>query len=140
MPTSRETQAQRYLTTIRQNLERLETLVKEPALAAPEARAQDRRTELLEQIYVEGVVDQQKLFRMLDQRRTPHTWIGAQCRAQFLDTWSAAGGNAFYRVTEKAVEDLSLGRMLIVGDFSALSDPTLATDWDSPEDAAYDNL
>ena len=54
--------------------------------------------------------------------------------------WSAAGGNMYYRVTEKAVRELSLGRMMPVSDFAGLSEPTISEDWNSPEDAAYDQL
>ena len=140
MRVPREAQAQRYLTTIRQNLERLEALLKEPQPLGVESKPQDRRTELLEQIHVMGVVDQPRLFRMLDQRRIPHTWIGAQSRASYLEMWTAAGGNIFYRVTEKAIEDLNLGRLIPVGEYSALSDAALAEDWDNQEDAAYDQL
>ena len=140
MRVSREAQAQRHLKAIRQNLEKLESLLKEPQPLGPEPRPQDRRTELLEQMHVMGVVDQPRLFRMLDQRRIPHTWIGAQSRANYMEMWTAAGGNVFYRVTEKAVEELNLGRLIPVGEYPALSEAALAEDWDSPEDAAYDRL
>ncbi len=136
--TTKETQ--RYLRSLRNNLERLEVSLRESASTGTETRPQDRRTELLEQIYVLGVVDQHQLFRMLDQRRIPHTWIGAQSRAEYLEMWSAAGGNVYYRVTEKAVRELSLGRMIPVGDFAGLAEPAMSEDWDSPEDAAYDKL
>ena len=116
MRVSREAQAQRYLKAIRQNLEKLESLLKEPQPLGPEPRPHDRRTELLEQIHVMGVVEQPNLFRMLDQRRIPHTWIGAQSRARCLEMWTAAGGNVFYRVTEKAVEELNLGRLIPMGE------------------------
>ena len=105
-----------------------------------EARPQDRRSELLEQIYVLGVIDQPKLFRMLDQRRIPHTWIGAQSRANYLEMWTAAAGNILYRTTEKAIEDLDLGRLIAISEHSGLSNEVLAEDWNSQEDAAYDQL
>ena len=108
MRVPREAQAQRYLKAIRQNMEKLEALLNEPQAVGQEPRPQDRRTELLEHIHVMGVVDQHRLFRMLNQRRIPHTWIGAQSRASYLEMWTAAGGNVFYRATEKAVEELNL--------------------------------
>ena len=140
MRVPREAQAQRYLKAIRQNMEKLEALLNEPQAVGQESRPQDRRTELLEQIHVMGVVDQHRLFRMLDQRRIPHTWIGAQSRASYLEMWTAAGGNVFYRATEKAVEELNLGRLIPIGGYYALSDAAFAEDWDSQEDAAYDRL
>ena len=138
MTTPRE--IQRYIKAIRGNLEKLEKSLNEGVRSGSEPKPQDRRTELLEQIYVLGVVDQHQLFRSLDQRGIPHTWIGAQSRAEYLEMWSAAGGNAYYRVTEKAVRELSLGRMMPVSDFAGLSEPIISEDWDSIEDAAYDNL
>ena len=138
MTTPRE--IQRYIKAIRGNLEKLEKSINEGVRSGSEPKPQDRRTELLEQIYVLGVVDQHQLFRSLDQRGIPHTWIGAQSRAEYLEMWSAAGGNSYYRVTEKAVRELSLGRMMPVSDFAGLSEPIISEDWDSIEDAAYDNL
>lgn len=136
----RESQVKKYIKTIRQNLERLEALLKEPQPINLDPRPQDRRTELLDQIYVLGVIDQPKLFRMLDQRRIPHTWIGAQSRANYLEMWTAAAGNILYRATEKAIEELDLGRLIAISEHSALSNEVLAEDWDSQEDAAYDQL
>jgi len=140
MRVPRESQVKKYIKTIRQNLERLEALLKEPQPINLDPRPQDRRTELLEQIYVLGVIDQPKLFRMLDQRRIPHAWIGAQSRANYLEMWTAAAGNILYRTTEKAIEELDLGRLIAISEHSALSNEVLAEDWDSQEDAAYDQL
>ena len=138
MITQRE--MQRYLKAIRGNLEKLEKSFNEGVRGGSEPKPQDRRTELLEQIHVLGVVDQHQLFRSLDQRGIPHTWIGAQSRAEYLEMWSAAGGNMYYRVTDKAVRELSLGRMMPISDFAGLSEPIISEDWNSIEDAAYDNL
>ena len=140
MRVPRDAQTQRYLRAIRQSLEKLETLLKEPQVLSSESGPTDRRTELLEQIHVLGVVDQRQLFRMLDQRQIPHTWIGAQSRASYLEMWTAAGGNVFYRVTEKAVEELNLGRLIPTSEFSLMSEGAFAEDWDSEEDSAYDQL
>lgn len=140
MRVPKEAQAIRYIKSIKQNLAKLESLVQELQTTQPNPKLLDKRTEVLEQIYVLGVIEQNKLFRILDNRRIPHTWIGAQSRAGYLEMWSAAGGNIFYRATERAVEGLSLGRMLPHSEFSYMSNSAFGEDWNSLEDQAYDRL
>ena len=140
MKVPREALTQRYLKAIRRNIDKLEVLLNKPQASALKPRLQDRRTELLEQIYVMGVLDQRRLFHMLDQRSIPDTWIGAQSRASYLEMWVSAGGNVFYRATEKAIKELNLGRLIPVGEYSALPHAALDKGWDSHEDAVYDQL
>ena len=140
MRVPKEAQAIRYIKSIKQNLAKLETLIQEPQTTQPNPKPLDKRTEVLEQIYVLGVIEQTRLFRILDDRRIPHTWIGAQSRAGYLEMWSAAGGNILYRTTERAVQELSLGRMLPHSEFSHMSNSAFGEDWNSHEDQAYDRL
>lgn len=121
-------------------MEKLEALIKEPQHVRVEDGVRGQRAELLEQIHVMGVIDQLKLFRMLDRRRIPHTWIGAQSSASYLEMWTGAGGNVFYRVTEKALTDLNLGRLIPVPEYSSASNDVMGEDWESEEDTVYDDL
>ena len=101
---------------------------------------QDPRSELLEQIHLAGAMEQRGLFRLLDQRGMAHTWIGSQVAAEYLDTWQAADGRTFYRVTPRAVKDLLLGQLASAATYASLSDSAFADDWQSEEDSAYDRL
>lgn len=138
MRINRESQVQKYLKSIRQNLEKLESIISESSNNVESSGPQSPRIELLEQIYVLGVVDQHKLFNLLDQRRIPHTWIGAQSRAGYLEMWNSAGGTMFYRVTQKAIEEQSLGRIILLTEFPNSAQDELGKDWDSQEDSIYD--
>ena len=138
MRIKRESQVQKHIKNIRQNLEKLESLISESSNNVEHSGPQSPRIELLEQIYVLGVVDQHKLFNLLDQRRIPHTWIGAQSRAGYLEMWSSAGGTVFYRVTQKAIEEQSLGRIILLTEFANSAQNDLGKDWDSQEDSIYD--
>ncbi|MBM3925043.1 MAG: hypothetical protein FJ320_03515 [SAR202 cluster bacterium] len=115
MQTSRYSQARRLLRTIRQNLDRLEAILKEPS-GLPIAKPTDPSTQLLEQIYGIGVIEQRALFKMLDDLQLSHNWIGSQISAGYLDMWASATGNLFYRVTQKAIRELALGRLLPLDD------------------------
>ena len=69
---------------------------------------------------------------------TPHQWIGQQVKSGFIEKFPRPTGKDLYVATHKAVEELSLQE-----EASALvsaSDETFTTDWDSPEDNAYDRL
>ena len=105
MTTGGSGQGQRYLRSIRRTLGLLEDLLRELEAQAPELRPADSRSELLEQIHVAGVIEQRRLFELLDQRGLSHTWIGAQVASEYLDLWQSADGRTFYRVTPRAVRE-----------------------------------
>lgn len=132
--------SQRYIRTLRRTLDRLEVLIREMEVQAPEIRIADSRSELLEQVHLAGAMDQRRLFELLDLRGIGHTWIGAQVSAEYLDLWHAADGRTFYRVTDRAIRDLQLGQLVASASYSALSEATFGDDWQSEEDAAYDRL
>ncbi len=132
--------SQRYIRTLRRTLDRLEALVREMEVHAPEIRTADSRSELLEQVHLAGAMEQRRLFELLDLRGIGHTWIGAQVSAEYLDLWHSADGRTFYRVTDRAIRDLQLGQLVSSASYSALSEATFADDWQSEEDAAYDRL
>jgi hypothetical protein len=138
MRINRESQIQKHLKNMRQNLEKLESLISESSNHVENSGPQSPRIELLEQIYVLGVVDQHKLFNLLDQRRIPHTWIGAQSRAGYLEMWGSAAGTIFYRVTQKAITEQSLGRIILLTEFANSAQNALENDWNSQEDSIYD--
>ena len=140
MTTGRSNQAQRYIRTIQRAMSKLEELIRENEAHLPEPRPQDPRSELLEQIHLAGAMEQRGLFRLLDQRSINHTWIGSQVASEYLDTWQAADGRTFYRVTPRAVKDLLLGQLASVATYASLSDAAFSDDWRSEEDSAYDRL
>ena len=152
MASGQDARAQRHIRSIQRNLGRLEELLRDLEAQDSEARPQDARSELLEQVHVAGAVDQRSLFELLDQRFISHTWIGAQVGAEYLELWQAADGRSWYRVTERAVRELRLGQLAAsanvpsstnanadaassVFDFSVFNE-----DWSSEEDSVYDGL
>ena len=140
MTTGGSGQGQRYLRSIRRALGQLEDLLRELEAQAPELRPADSRSELLEQIHVAGVIEQRRLFELLDQRGLSHTWIGAQVASEYLDLWQSADGRTFYRVTPRAVRELHLGQLASAATFADLSQSGFSEDWYSEEDSAYDRL
>ena len=140
MTSGQNSQAYRYIRTIRRTLDRLEGLLREMEAQAPEPRPADPRSELLEQVHVAGAVEQRRLFELLDQRGMAHNWIGAQVSSEYLDLWHAADGRTFYRVTERAVRELHLGQLAAAASYASLSESSLGDDWQSEEDSAYDRL
>ena len=140
MTTGGSGQGQRYLRSIRRTLGLLEDLLRDLEAQTPELRPADPRSELLEQIHVSGVIEQRRLFELLDQRGLSHTWIGAQVSSEYLDLWQAADGRTFYRVTPRAVRELHLGQLASAATFADLSESGFAEDWYSEEDSAYDRL
>ena len=140
MTSGQNSQAYRYIRTIRRTLDRLEGLLREMEAHAPEPRPADPRSELLEQVHVAGAVEQRRLFELLDQRGMAHTWIGAKVSSEYLDLWHAADGRTFYRVTERAVRELHLGQLAAAASYASLSESSLGDDWQSEEDSAYDRL
>ena len=85
-------------------------------------------------------------FAFLGSIMTGGLWIvnqGHWQMAVFVYVLAAvgfAGGNIFYRTTERAVQELSLGRMLPHSEFSHMSNSAFGEDWNSNEDQAYDRL
>ena len=140
MTSGPNSQAYRYIRSIRRSLDRLEGLLREMEAQTPEPRPADSRSELLEQVHVAGAIEQRRLFELLDQRGMSHTWIGAQVSSEYLDLWHAADGRTFYRVTDRAVRELHLGQLAAAASYSSLSEPSFADDWHSEEDSAYDRL
>ncbi len=133
-------QAHRYIRSIQRNLSRLDELINEFEARAPEFRPHDARSELLEQVHLSGAMEQRRLFELLDQRSITHTWIGAQVGAEYLEMWHAADGQAFYRVTARAIRELHLGQLAASANYSSQSETAFAEDWDSEEDSVYDRL
>jgi hypothetical protein len=140
MTSGQHSQAQRYIKSIQRSLGKLEELIRESESQNPEPRPHDPRSELLEQIHLAGAMEQQQLFRLLDQRDMSHTWIGAQVGAEFLDMWHAADGKTFYRVTPRAVRELHLGQLASAATYASLSESAFGDDWQSSEDSVYDRL
>ncbi len=140
MTSSQRGQAQRYIRSIQRTLRRLEDLLRELESQVPEVRPQDPRSELLEQIHVAGAMEQRRLFELLDQRSINHTWIGAQVGSEYLEMWQAADGRTLYRVTDRAIRDLSLGQLASVAAYASPFESTFGADWQSEEDSAYDRL
>jgi hypothetical protein len=133
-------QAQRYIRSIQRTLHRLEDLLRQAEAQSPELRPHDSRSELLEQVHVEGAMEQRRLFDLLDRRGMSHTWIGAQVGAEYLELWHAADGRTFYRVTQRAIRELHLGQLASAATYASLSEDAFADDWQSEEDSVYDRL
>jgi hypothetical protein len=71
-------------------------------------------------------MEQRRLFELLDQRAISHTWIGAQVGAEYLDIWHAADGRTFYRVTDRAVQELHLGQLASAATYASRSESAFA--------------
>ncbi|HJN86610.1 MAG: hypothetical protein QF714_04345 [Dehalococcoidia bacterium] len=141
MTSAQSGQAYRIIRTIERNLRRLEELVRDMEARTPEMRPQDARSELLEHVHVAGAMEQRRLFELLDQRGITHAWIGAQVGAEYLDLWQAADGQAWYRVTQRAIRELHLGQLaLSAATFAPPSESAFSDDWDSEQDSVYDQL
>ena len=140
MTISQGGQAYRYIRSIERNLRRLEELVRDMEARTPEMRPQDARSELLEQVHVAGAMEQRRMFELLDQRGITHTWVGAQVGAEYLELWRAADGQAWYRVTQRAIRELHLGQLAPSATLAAPAESAFSDDWDSEEDSAYDRL
>jgi len=140
MTTGQHSQAYRYIRTIQRTLDKLEALLREIEAQPPEPQPQDARGELLEQVHLAGAMEQRGLFQLLDQRGISHAWIGAQVAAEYLDLWHAADGRTFYRVTERAIRELHLGRLAPAATDVSLSESAFDEDWQSEEDSVYDRL
>ena len=141
MTSAQSGQAYRIIRTIERNLRRLEELVRDMEARTPEMRPQDDRSELLEHVHVAGAMEQRRMFELLDQRGITHTWVGAQVGAEYLELWRAADGQAWYRVTQRAIRELHLGQLaLSAATFAPPSESAFSDDWDSEQDSVYDQL
>ena len=140
MTTDQRGQTHRYIRTIQRALDKLEALLREIEAQTPEPQPQDARGELLGQVHLAGAMEQRGLFQLLDQRGITHAWIGAQVAAEHLDLWHAADGRTFYRVTERAIRELHLGRLAPTATNASLVESAFDDDWQSEEDSIYDRL
>ena len=140
MTSSQSGQAYRYIRSIERSLKRLEDLVRDMEARTPEMRPQDDRSELLEHVHVAGAMEQRRMFELLDQRGITHTWVGAQIGAEYLELWRAADGQAWYRVTQRAIRELHLGQLAPSATLAAPTDSAFSDDWDTEEDSVYDRL
>ena len=125
------------LRQIRQAVDKLQELLNAPDEDTLE-RFYRRRRELLTRLFATGGLTQSGLFQLLDQHDTPHQWIGQQVKSGYLEKFPRANDQDLYVATHKAVQELSLQEE--AQSMSALTEETLASDWDTPEDAAYDRL
>mgnify|MGYP001172225137 FL=1 len=140
MTSAQSGQAYRYIKSIERTLRRLEELVRDMEARTPELRPHDARSELLEQVHVAGAMEQRRMFDLLDKRGITHTWIGAQVGAEYLEVWPAADGQAWYRVTQRAIRELHLGQLAPSVATASPSESAFSEDWDSEEDSVYDRL
>ena len=133
-------QSDQIVAALRQIREAVDKL--QDILAAPDEDTMERfyrrRRDLLTLIFSAGGLDQSGLFRLLDEHDTPHQWIGQQVKSGFLEKFPRPNAQDLYVATHKAVQELALNEE--AQSMSTLSGETLASDWDSPEDAAYDRL
>jgi hypothetical protein len=126
--------------SIRLQLEQLEE-----RLASPEVRKDpiQRRRELLESIYRHGnSMDREDLLPRLEAAGTDIRWVGQQVKKGYLTVIPVPGSTPRYAVTQKAVKDLRLRTSDEEEslEWAKLSEAALAEDWNSPEDAIYDEL
>ena len=131
---------ERHIRSIQRAVLNLESAIQKLQQDNTSGRLSAPRSELLEQIYTLGVVEQRRLFKMLDQRDINHTWIGAQVGSNNLDMWHSPDGRTFYRATDRAVRDLQLGQLASVAIYASLSQSAFFDDWQCEGDASYDRL
>ena len=131
------------LKTIKQIVERLEG-----AVLASEDRGLDpyhRRRRLLRDIYLSGnSTSRDELEPVLRSQGTDYHWIAQQVKKGYLAVHALPGGHKRFAVTPKAVRELRLGEEddgeQGIDAMTTLSEEAFAEDWDSDEDAIYDNL
>ena len=140
MTSGQGSQAQRHIRSIQRNLRQLEELVRGFEAQSPVMRPPDARSQMLEQVHVAGAMEQRRLFELLDQRGMNHTWIGAQVGSEYLEMWHGADGRSWYRVTDRAIRELSLGRLTSRADLASSHQSAFYQDWASEEDSVYDRL
>ena len=140
MSSGQGSQAQRHIRSIQRNLRQLEDLVRGLEAQSSVTRPQDARSELLEQVHVAGAMEQRRLFELLDQRGMNHIWIGAQVGSEYLEMWHGADRRSWYRVTDRAIRELSLGQLTSPSSPAPQSQSAFDEDWASEEDSVYDRL
>lgn len=102
----------------------------------------ERRREVLQKIYWAGnTIGRKQLVPVLENHGTDYRWIGQQVKKGYLSVSPVPGGGR-YSVTPKAVKELRLDQETWeeAAAFSKLAETSFAEDWDSEEDAAYDEL
>ena len=102
----------------------------------------ERRREVLQKIYWAGnTIGRKQLVPVLENHGTDYRWIGQQVKKGYLSVSPVPGGGR-YSVTPKAVKELRLDQETWeeAVAFSKLAETSFAEDWDSEEDAAYDEL
>lgn len=102
-----------------------------------------RRREVLQEIYWAGnSISRRQLVPILESHGTDYRWIGQQVKKGYLSVLPVPGGDTRYSVTPKAVKELRLDQenWEEAAAFSKLAEASFAEDWDSEEDAAYDQL
>ena len=102
----------------------------------------ERRREVLQKIYWAGnTIGRKQLVPVLENHGTDYRWIGQQVKKGYLSVAPVPGGGR-YSVTPKAVKELRLDQETWeeAVAFSKLAETSFAEDWDSEEDAAYDEL
>ena len=125
------------LRQIREAVDKLQELLNAPDEDTLE-RFYRRRRELLTRLFATGGLTQSGLFQLLDEHQTPHQWIGQQVKSGYLEKFPRANDQDLYVATHKAVQELALQEE--AQSMATVTEETLATDWDTPEDAAYDRL
>lgn len=102
-----------------------------------------RRREVLQKIYWSGnSASRDQLVPILESHGTDYRWIGQQVKKGYLSLSPVPGGGTRYSVTPRAVKELRLDEETWeeATAFSKLAEASFAEDWDSEEDAAYDQL
>ena len=102
-----------------------------------------RRREVLQKIYWAGnTISREQLVPILESHGTDYRWIGQQVKKGYLSVSPVPGGGTRYSATPKAVKELRLDQETWeeAAAFSKLAETSFAEDWDSEEDAAYDEL
>ncbi len=102
-----------------------------------------RRREVLQKIYWAGnTIGRKQLVPVLENYGTDYRWIGQQVKKGYLSVSPVPGGGTRYSATPKAVKELRLDQETWeeAAHFSKLAETSFAEDWDSEEDAAYDEL
>jgi hypothetical protein len=131
------------LRAIRDILDRLEALLGSPG---EQVDPYERRKAVLEEIYWDGnSMPRDQLFTTLRERGTQYQWVGQQVKKGYLSVLPLPGGSVRYSVTPRAVRELGLGqegpeRLEERAALAKLSEASFADEWDSPEDAVYDQL
>lgn len=133
------------LRAIRQILDRLESRLGD--LTQEDIDPYGRRREILQTIYWhQNSMSRQELLPILNRHGTDYRWIAQQVKKGYLIVLPTPHAEPRYAVTAKAVRELQLAHEESPEDLgevtvlAKLSEASFAEDWDSKEDAVYDNL